>query len=172
VDADGLVTGLTQGQTTVTASAGEVSGASEIFVFDGEQKSTVRVTAPAVAQVGETFQVQLVVDLSDLPGLLGAVATSLTWDQNVLALEDWDTFSSDHWWNGVRWPSSGKLATVTSAPDGLAGQAAVLQFDMRVIGGAGSQTAINLSLDQAVAALTFLDLGPQMVATGTTLTIQ
>jgi hypothetical protein len=172
VSESGLVTAVGVGTAIISAAAEGVQGASAVTVFALGQKPGVSLNAPGTAFVNQNLQVQLRVNPVGLGQQVGAVSVRIEWDPAVLNLGAWGGFSSTYSWWAVRWTTSGRLATVVSIPTGIQTNQTLLTFPMTVVGGSGTQTTISLSLEQAVSALTFVELANQLSAQGLQITIQ
>lgn len=171
VDQNGLLIGLQAGTATISAEYGGAVGSTTVTVTGTDEPTGVRIEVTSPANPGQTVQVELILNTAGVPHAVGAVAITLEWDLNVLTLGDWSGFTGDYWWTGLRWPSTGRLRVVVSVPTGFTGQVMILRFPMQVVGGSGSGTDISLSVDQAISALTFLEIGDEIPGLGTRLEV-
>jgi len=171
VDQNGVVTGLQAGTATISAGYGGAVGSTAVSVTGTAQQTGIRIEVTSPATPGQTVQAELILNTAGVPHAVGAVAITLEWDLNVLTLGDWSGFAGDYRWTGLRWTTTGRLRLVVSVPTGLTGEITILRFPMRVVGGSGSGTDISLSVDRAISALTFLEIGNEFPGLGTRLEV-
>jgi hypothetical protein len=141
-------------------------------VFAQGQKPGVSVQAPGSALVNQNLQIQLRINPVGLGPAVGAIAVEIEWDPSVLLIGAWSGFTGPHPWWAYRSTSSGWLRVVVSLPAGMQSAQTLLTFPMTVVGGSGTQTTIDLTLNEAVSATTFVDLLSQLSAQSAQITIQ
>jgi len=166
VDDTGLVTGLSPGATTISATFEGRTGSVSILVGGVVQPTGIRVEAPDSVAPGESFTIQLVLNTGELSHAMGAVAMTLTWDPAVLTLDDPNGLSSDYLWKGLGSASGDQAGFVVSVPSGLTGQVTLLDIPMAVIGSSGGGSELLLTVDQAISAVTFTEIGEQLPGIG------
>jgi len=171
VDQSGNVLGLQAGTATVSAGYLGALGSTTVTVTGVAQQTGVRVEIPTPATSGQTVQAELILNTTGVSHAVGAVTITLEWDMNVLSLGAWSGFLWDNAWTALRWNSTGRLRVVVSVPAGLTGEVTILRFPFQVIGGSGAGTDISLSVDRAISALTFLEIGNSLPGIGTRLEV-
>jgi uncharacterized protein YjdB len=165
VTQEGVITGIQPGVATISAGYGGVTGTTTATVTGVAQQTGVRIEVPTPAGPGQTVQAELILNTANVPHAVGAVEITLEWDSSVLSLGDWGGFTSSYPWNAVN--STGRLRVVVSVPAGLTGELTILQFPFQIVGSSGSATDISLSVDRAISALTFLEIGDGLPGIGT-----
>ncbi len=164
VDQDGMVTAQGAGTATISAKAGESDGTTTVTVSSKPQQPGVRIEVPATAVTGQTVQARLILNTAGIPHSVGALSVTIEWDSAVIGLDDGGSFESDYRWNALVWTSAGRLKIAFSVPLGLTGEVQIFQFPIRVGGPSGSASDLVLTVDRAISALTFQEIGSTLPA--------
>jgi len=112
---------------------------------------------------GQELQVPVVIDISELPEVLGSYTASLTWNPNVLKYISHSPGVAEGFTSPVVNPaetSEGELLFAAANPYGTDGEVNILNVVFEVIGAEGADCALALSITAIYAAKTFNDLMP------------
>jgi hypothetical protein len=160
----GSVNALAPGTAIITASYGEATGTADLVVVAAGAQTGVRIEVPSPATSGQTVQAQLIVNNTGVGSAVGAVAVTVEWDPNVLSMGAWGDFITIYRWSGVSWTNDGRVRVVVSVPTGLNGEVTLLTIPFVVDGASGSGSDITLTVDRAISATTFLEIGSRLPA--------
>jgi hypothetical protein len=111
----------------------------------------------AQPEAGKEVHVEVVLDLGEVPGNLGAYEGHLAWNPEVLELVEArdggnEAFTAQHWSTG------GELIFSGFGALGGEGRLVLLTMEFRAVGKPGGATALKLDFPILVAAQTFVNL--------------
>jgi len=166
VDVDGNATAQGVGATSITATNADVSGSGQLVVAP---VPVARLDMPASVGVGGQVSVDVQLLTAGYGSVTGAVAFTVSFDPSVL---QYSANTAAGYVALVFDNTAGTIRIVASEPTGFADDftAATIVFD--VVGGAGSPSDLDVSIDGLIEALIFIDFTADGVGETRSLIIQ
>ena len=125
---------------------------------------TVWIDVPASVAAGSSFTTVLhVAGPPATPQPVGALSVEIQWDPTTLGLGDWDDFSSNYFWTGVRWDNTGSLKVTLANVVGLPPSVVLLRIPFVSLG-APDNSVLTLGLLQSVSVVTYAEVQGQYLA--------
>ena len=166
VDVDGNATAQGVGSTSITATNASVSGSGQLVVAP---VPVARLGMPDSVGVGGQVSVDVQLLTAGYGTVTGAVAFTVSFDPSVLQ------YSADTAAGYVALVfdnTAGTIRMVASVPTGFADNVTVATPVFDVVGGAGSTTDLDVSIDGLIEALIFSDFTADGVGQTRSLIIQ
>jgi len=135
--------------------------------------SKIVLSGQQIAVSGQQITVPVMVDISNLPELLGSYTAELNWDENVLKYISYSPGTTEGFVSPVvntAKTSQGKLFSAAANPYGAKGKVNVLNMVFEVIGSGGSDCKVGLKFTAMASAYTFKNLLPYL-ATASDITV-
>jgi hypothetical protein len=123
--------------------------------------------APASAQLvaGETVEIAVNIDMSQMPEKLGSFTATLTWNTDALVYETYEGGKTAGFESPVineTKVSEGTLTFANANPIGAEGMVNILNVKFKVMGQTGLDAGLNLEFTAMAAAESFNDLLPEV----------
>ena len=166
VDATGSATTHGAGSTSITATTAGISGSGQLVV---DPVPVARLEMPESVGVGVQVSVDALLLTAGSGSVAGAFAFTVSFDPSVL---QYNTATAADYVRLIFDNIVGSVRMVASAPTGMAGSVTVATLVFDVVGGAGSSTDLEVSIDTLIEALTFNDLTANGVGETRSLMIQ
>ena len=166
VDAAGSATAQGTGSTSITATTASISGSGQLVV---DPVPVARLEMPESVGVGVQVSVDAQLLTTGYASVPGAYAFTVSFDPSVL---QYNGVSATDYVAVIFDNIVGSVRIVASAPTGMAGNVTVATLVFDVVGGAGSSTDLEVSVDRLIEALTFGDFTADGVGETRSLMIQ
>lgn len=146
-----------------------LAGLSLIFsttaIFGGAKIQASANPSQARIAPGNSIEIPIIIDMSELPEKLGSYTATLEWDPEVLRYEQHrggTTLGFEHPVINATEVKKGKLRFAHAYPYGARGEVNILNVTMKVIGKESVKIPLDLSFSAMAAAYTFIDLLPYL----------